>query len=148
MHLTYARESGQAFLVGVDGSEPARHALELAAGIAERFDGTLKLAYVLPHMLLPLDTYGAALEQIEREHRMHADGVLAESLKLIPPGVKRETLVVLGTAAEALATAAKEEQADLVVVGSRSRGPAARLLLGSVADRLVHISTVPVLIAH
>jgi len=37
---------------------------------------------------------------------------------------------------------------DLVVVGSRGRAAVARVLLGSVTDRLVHISTKPVLVSH
>ncbi len=44
--------------------------------------------------------------------------------------------------------AAMSSNVDLVVVGSRGRGAAARVLLGSTSDRLVHICEKPVLIVH
>ena len=50
-----------------------------------------------------------------------------------------------GGAAHAIADAAKDSGADLIVVGTRGQGPITGLLLGSVTNRLLHISSCPVL---
>jgi nucleotide-binding universal stress UspA family protein len=50
-----------------------------------------------------------------------------------------------GGAAHAIADAAKEAGADLIVVGTRGQGPISGLLLGSVTHRLLHVAPSPVL---
>jgi nucleotide-binding universal stress UspA family protein len=52
----------------------------------------------------------------------------------------------MGGAAHVIAEIAKEERADLIVVGTRGHGPLPGLLLGSVAHRLVQIAHCPVLV--
>jgi nucleotide-binding universal stress UspA family protein len=50
-----------------------------------------------------------------------------------------------GGAAHAIAHAAKEDGADLIVVGTGGQGPVSGLLLGSVTHRLLHVAPCPVL---
>ena len=57
-------------------------------------------------------------------------------------------MVVEGPPAERIAELAEADGYDLVVVGSRGRNAVARLFLGSVADRLVHICKKPVLVSR
>lgn len=136
-------------LVGVDGSEASYEAARLAAEIAIRFGARLTLAYVIPTLLLPPDAYGLTAADVEQEHRTHADRLLADTMtKLGEPGVQVEPLVLTGPPAESLAEAALADDVGLLVVGSRGRGAVARMLLGSVTDRLVHISKKPVLVSH
>jgi nucleotide-binding universal stress UspA family protein len=136
-------------LVGIDGSEPSAKAARLAAEIAIRFGAELTLAYVVPRMVLPPDAYGLTLADVEQGNREHAEALLADAMaKLGDMGARIDTLVLYGSPAESLADAAQARGADLVVVGSRGRGAVARMLLGSVTDRLVHISSKPVLVSH
>ncbi len=136
-------------LVAVDGSEASLKAARMAADIALRFGARMTLAYVIPRLLLPPDVYGLTLAEVEREQRTHADKLVAEALaRLGEPGVQVETAVLSGSPAETLAEAAAAPDVDLVALGSRGRGAVARVLLGSVSDRLVHISPKPVLVVH
>ena len=58
------------------------------------------------------------------------------------------TLELEGPIAERVAETAEQDGFDLVVVGSRGRNAVARVFLGSVADRLVHICKKSVLVAR
>jgi nucleotide-binding universal stress UspA family protein len=136
-------------LVAVDGSETAQKAARMAADIALRFGSQLTLVYVVPRLLLPPDVYGLTLADVEREHRAYAEKLMDEALvKLGEPAIKTDTLILYGSPAEAIAETAASQDVGMVVVGSRGRGAVARVVLGSVSDRLVHISSKPVLVVH
>jgi len=136
-------------LVAIDGSEPAARGARLAADIAGRFGARLTLLYVVPRLLLPPDVYGLTVEEVEREHRAHADSILERALiSLGGAGVEIDSQVLSGSPAETLAEAAAAPDVSLVVVGSRGQGAVARVLLGSVSDRLVHVCPKPILVVH
>ena len=56
--------------------------------------------------------------------------------------------MLYGAPAEAIAEEGAASDVGLVVMGSRGHGAVARMFLGSVSDRLVHISSKPVLVVH
>ena len=135
-------------LVGVDGSPESRAAADFAADLARQLGAQITLAYVLP-VPVPLAPDGyiqslAAWELAEREYGMALLRELAA--RFVPLSV--ETVSPSGPAAETLSDLAKAGNVDLVVVGHRGRGAVTRLLLGSVADRLVQISPKPVLVVR
>jgi nucleotide-binding universal stress UspA family protein len=136
-------------LVAIDGSEPAARGARLAADIAARFGARLTLLYVVPRLLLPPDVYGLTVEEVEREHRAHADRILQGAIAALDgAGVEIDSQVLSGAPAETLAEAAAAPDVGLMVVGSRGQGAVARVLLGSVSDRLVHVCPKPILVVH
>ncbi len=136
-------------LVAIDGSAPAARGARLAADIAVRFGARMTLAYVVPRLLLPPDVYGLTVEEVEREKRAFADRVVHGALSTLgDAGVEVDTVVLSGPPAETLSEAAAAEDVDLVVAGSRGQGAVARVLLGSVSDRLAHLCPKPILIVH
>jgi len=64
------------------------------------------------------------------------------------PGLAISTAVLFGSPAECIAEQAAAPGVGMVVVGSRGHGAVARVFLGSVSDRLVHICPKPVLVVH
>lgn len=127
------RAGGRNIVVGYDGSEHAERALERAAGVAGT-DGTVTL--VTAARVLPSTPQAAGTPSLEelREH----DRVLEEArTRLIERGVAVRVVDSLADPAQAIVDAARESGADLVVVGTRGRGAAARTLLGSVSAEVL-----------
>jgi nucleotide-binding universal stress UspA family protein len=136
-------------LVAVDGSDPSLKAVRMAAEVARRFEAALSMVHVVPRLLLPPDVYGLTIATVEREHRAYAERVLEEARKALDvPGLAVSTSVLFGSPAECIAEQAAAPGVGMVVVGSRGHGAVARVFLGSVSDRLVHICPKPVLVVH
>jgi nucleotide-binding universal stress UspA family protein len=136
-------------LIAVDGSEAALKAGRMAADMALALGAKLTLVHVMPRLLLPPDVYGLTLAEVEKEHRAYADALLDKAAsELARPSLEIGRIVLYGSPAEAIAEEAAASDVGMVVVGSRGHGAVARVFLGSVSDRLVHISSKPVLVVH
>ena len=121
----------------------------MAADIALRFGAKLTMVHVVPKLLLPPDVYGLTIAEVEKEHRAYADQLLESAVaSLDEPGLDVSTTILYGSPAEAIAEEGAASEVGMIVVGSRGHGAVARVFLGSVSDRLVHISTKPVLVVH
>jgi nucleotide-binding universal stress UspA family protein len=133
----------QVIVVGHDGSDGARRALDVAVDLARAGTGVrIVLAYVEQEIV----GKGAApmpvtADEIEAEIRREAEALSAQGLA-VTLDVHR---AILGGPAPALLAIAHEAGADLIVVGTRGRTVLAGLLVGSTAQRLLHISDRPVL---
>ena len=138
---------------GVDGSADSQAALAVAARIADRLEAKLVLAHVVEYVQSPyaaLGPMGAGAmsrpltpnidEQEEAGERLLAQ--MADDAGLD----HAERRVVSGFAAERLADLADEEEAELIVVGSRGRGAFKAAFLGSVSTSLIGVARCPVLV--
>lgn len=136
-------------LVGLDDSEQSLHALTYARNLATATGGKLILAFACEPLRYLAEPQWVPFAEIERAQREHGQEVVKRAHDALKgfTGEVDETLL-FGPAAEALVDAAEKKDADLIVVGSHGRGAVKRLLLGSVADRTVHLSKRPVLIVH
>jgi nucleotide-binding universal stress UspA family protein len=136
-------------LVAVDGSEASLAAARMGAEVAQKYGAKVTLVHVVPKLMLPPDVYGLTIAEVEKEHRAYADALLEKTARaLAPAGVEITCTVRYGAPAEAIAEEAAATEVGMVVIGSRGLGAVARVFLGSVSDRLVHISPKPVLIVH
>lgn len=128
-------------VVGVDGSEPAARAVSWCARHAPSLGAAVLVVHAvdLPMAGAPGIGY-APLPPITEEERADLTTIVRDrwSAPLVAAGVDFRVEVVDGPAATALKDAARNTDADLVVVGRRGRGGFAELLLGSTSHHLSH----------
>jgi nucleotide-binding universal stress UspA family protein len=125
-------------LVGVDGSAASTAAARAAVGLLGPRIGDLVLASVLDY------DAAAGTPAWERETTRVAQLLAREKARLEP--LETATVLLNGHPAAALTAHAREQNFDLLVVGTRGRG-ASKAVLGSVASRLARQAGVPVLLA-
>lgn len=141
-------------LVAHDFSQPADRALAFAADLAARVGATVHLVHVHPdvydgHSDAALGTPWPNQEQEQRYVRFLEQEllrVISTVLGEATTGVVRH--VVRGEPVKRIEAIASELGADLVCLGSTGKGAVERALLGSVSQRIVRTSPVPVLTVH
>lgn len=133
----------QPVVVPFDFSEHSKAALRRAREIVESSD-QLHVLHVLP-FLIPTEP-GVVWATIDDAHRIqHALENLRESVDSMNIGAV-ELDVRLGDPGQITADRAEELGADLIVLGSHGRTGLTRMLLGSVAERVVRLAHCPVLV--
>jgi nucleotide-binding universal stress UspA family protein len=132
-------------VVGYDGSDHAKKALERAVALAD--GGTVTLVSAAGVVQTP--TVHGSTNPSLHEDVEEADRELAEAKGILESkGVTVELVEARGDPAEAICEAAKEAGADLAVVGTRGRNVTARLLQGSVSTKVVHHAPCDVLVVR
>ena len=141
-------------LLATDGSPASEHAAKLAIDLARVHGAKVTVLYVVdPYPYLGIgeaNPYGfQAYMAAAQEHAAQAH---AKVVAMCGEGADKVTMqsriVEDMTAASGIVKTAKDEGADLIVVGSHGHTGLTRLMLGSVATKVVAESTVPVLVAR
>lgn len=133
-------------LVPTDGSTATNRAVEHAVELAAFHDATLHALYVVntaTFASLPMESsFEGVASMLDREGESALDAVeeTAEA-----EGVTVERNLVDGSPAREIVRYAEDDGCDLVIMGTHGRGGIDRLLLGSVTERVVRSSNVPVL---
>lgn len=135
----------QRILLAVDGSEHSSRAVPVAGDLARRYEAEVIVLHVREHEL----TWGADVDiETEQEGAALVDDVVRQ-LKEHDTNVRGEVVrVPLGNTPKAIVEMAEHEGVDLVVVGTRGLSDWGRLLMGSVADKVVHLAGCPVLVVR
>ena len=127
-------------VVGVDGSEPSRAALEHAA--ESHPEATVHVPETTTE---DLGTSGGAEGESERRGRL----ILDEAAEVASDhGVEVVTEMLYRSAPNSIVSCADEVNADLVVFGSRGRSGVRRILLGSTAEEVVRRAPCPVTVVR
>jgi nucleotide-binding universal stress UspA family protein len=131
-------------VVGYDGTDGARAALDAAVGLAaELGDGVV---VVFAHATSRL---GGEVRDYDAAVREHGRGVLEEARSIgREAGVEVELVMRELSSAEALIAVADEHEARMIVVGSYGERPLKSALVGSTPTRLLHLSERPVLVVR
>jgi len=129
-------------LVGHDGSDGGRDALELTRVLAEVTGASVLVVTVLPYGPLPIP-----YEILEEEEAARAQPLFEEAKERLGEVEVETRAFGGGTPAGVINDLAEREGVDALVVGSPHRGPIGRTLIGSVADGLLHGAPCEVLLA-
>jgi nucleotide-binding universal stress UspA family protein len=132
-------------VLGVDGSQAAQRAVPVAADIASKYGSEVIAVHVVEQQL---GRGGPIGYDTTEEATRDADDA-ARSLKDLGVSARAEARAALaGRAAQEIMDVAASEDAGLIVMGSRGMSDWEGLLVGSVAHKVVHLSSVPVLIVR
>ena len=137
-------------LCPVDFSKGSEYAVAKAEELARALGAEIELfhAYQLPVLALPDSTMTVSptfvadvTDRAQRALNQHRDTVISHD-------VRATTRLVEGNPADAIVDHAREVNAAMIVMGTHGRSGFRRFLLGSTAERVVRMSTVPVLTVH
>jgi nucleotide-binding universal stress UspA family protein len=131
-------------ILGYDGSDGSKAALRVAVAVARAFGAPLTLVFGYEP-----NPMGGETADYKKKLQKIGDDVLAtavEEAKALDPSVAVERLVAPLRPAESLLEAANERDARVIVVGGNGERPIVGVILGSVPHKLLHRSTVPVLV--
>ncbi len=128
--------------IGIDGSDHAWRALEVASDLAQRYEGKLHIVHVpeVPPSAMAIGI-GAIDVPVDMEQVMTAgQAVMAEAAtRARALGVEPSSQIVrTGMASTEIIQAAESTNSDLIVTGRRGVGNIASLLLGSTSQRIAH----------
>jgi nucleotide-binding universal stress UspA family protein len=134
-------------LVCTDGSECANKAVKLAAQFAKNYKADLTELYVIEDVESrekPLsDDYG------DKHHK--AKEVLEEAEKIVSQvdsSMNTKERIAAGPISSEIVRIAENEKFDIIVIGTRGLRGVKRMLLGSVADDVIHYANCPVLVVR
>jgi nucleotide-binding universal stress UspA family protein len=139
-------------LVPLDGSELSECSLEQLERVAAKGGGTevILLKVVEPIMSNDAAAWAqAGYSPVEVENRNRADAadyISQVTEKLVNKGIQARGETLFGRPAESILGYAEENKVDLILMSSHGRTGISRWAFGSVADRVVRSSKVPVLL--
>jgi nucleotide-binding universal stress UspA family protein len=142
-------------LVPLDGSAFANQVLPLARELARQANAELVLLEAIAPSIetqigarpfgRPIPRYGVVLEMLRRQATQDL-GALANQLRA--KGLRASTVVKNGPAAEAIVDQAAQCEADLIVMATHGYSGMKRWALGSVAHKVLHGITTPILLVR
>ncbi len=134
-------------LVAVDFGEASARAVEVAAALAQRFGASLEALHVESLTAPPYFTMGQveALEGQRKQARAAAERYL---LKFLQKHGASDAHAVIADGAPAEVILQRSAGADAIVMGTNDKSIAARIWMGSIAERVHRHATVPVVIVR
>lgn len=138
----------ESILVPYDGSEPSRIALARAAELTAENPAHIILLYIIPRyeeMINFIRTEG--IQQLlykEAERMMQGAASTARKLGISSLDVRIDE----GNAADRIVAISEETKSDIIIMGSSGWRKLNRAIIGSVAERTISNSSVPVIIVR
>jgi nucleotide-binding universal stress UspA family protein len=138
-------EMFERILVAIDGSEPSRRAIEVAADLARQTRSEVVVVHVKERDITWAG--GVDLETPEEAQDLADDAV--RTLKDAGISARAEVhSAVFGRAARVILEVTRDAGASMIVLGSRGLSDMAGLVMGSVTHKVLHLAHCPVLVVR
>jgi nucleotide-binding universal stress UspA family protein len=141
----------QHVLVPTDFSAYADEALEYAIALASKLQAQLTLLHVIHSVPLWVEgDMGRALPDVylSQLEKQVQQGLEQRQQRIQAAGVQGHILRVHGNPFQRIVDLARDQQMDLIVMGTHGRTGLQHVLLGSVAEKVVRLAPCPVLIVR
>lgn len=143
----FSSETIQKILVPTDGSDYSMRAAEYAISIAKTHDAQITITYVIDEVVIDQFSKPEERETVESELKTDGQRYIHYVIGLAEKeAVKSASMLVKGRPFEQIVNLAKSLNVDLIVMGTYGRRGAERILIGSVAERVIEYSPCPVLV--
>ncbi len=140
-------ENIKKILIPTDGSDYSIRAAELGISAAKLLGAEVMIVYVIDTIVLDQIAKVGEREDVERELKQDGEKNINYVLGLAEKqGVKAASLLAKGRPFEQVVHLAKGLGMDLIVMGTYGRRGAERILIGSVAERVIEYASCPVLV--
>ncbi|MBM4240215.1 MAG: universal stress protein [Euryarchaeota archaeon] len=133
-------------ILATDGSEPSIKGTEFAVALAKLLKADLTAIYVDEQFALLLEEKYE--EDLYEGVKHSAAGLQVAQWYGEKNGIEVKTIVKQGSAPKKIISTAKEENADLIVIGTTGRTGLKRIAIGSVAEMVMKASHVPVIVVR
>lgn len=137
-------------LLAVDGSDCSGRAVDHFIERMNWFKGGLEIHLLNVQNPIPYGNRVSSVvghEKLQEYHQEEGLAALKQArAKLDKAGVKYHHHIGVGEPAEIIAQYAKEKGCDEIVMGTRGLGTVQGMLLGSVATKVIHLASVPVML--
>ena len=137
-------------LHATDYSKASARALDEAVGLAKQNHAEL----LILHVIEPMSSYAAGEDfggaelymKMEESAKQNAQRSMQKLMrKLQQAKLNAKSLLLNGTAHEQIVNAAKTRKANMIVIGTHGRTGLSKLLMGSVAGKVISLASCPVL---
>ena len=134
-------------LVPTDGSEYTKLAIDRAIEFAKEVGGSITAIYVIDHTVfgnIPMDSSVTSVYDMMETEGHEATKYVMELCE--KNGVEAKELIVEGAPVKAIVNASSDY--DIIVMGTLGRTGFAKLMMGSVAERVVRYAKCPVMVVR
>lgn len=140
-------------MVATDFSEPSGSAMEYGRTLARTFGAALHVVHVVENVFLRtaagefgVSEVGAVMQSLEDAAKTQLELAVTEDDRR---ELRARTAVLnANSAAAGIVSYAREQGVGIIVIGTHGRGALSKLLMGSVAERVVRTAPCPVLTVH
>lgn len=139
-------------LCPIDFSDFSYDALEAALSLCSQFHATLILVHVImPVPVVPVTVRGYEFtgfnlalyqDELKTQHSQLLDDLISER---VPADIQVKSIILQGNEADEIVKCADDEDVDLIVISTHGRTGLKRMLLGSVAEKVMRHTLHPVL---
>ncbi|MDM7934216.1 MAG: universal stress protein [Methanothrix sp.] len=138
-------------LIATDGSDKSKKAAEEGIELAKALGAQVLALNVINEVVIASAVRQLGQDRKEVEAKLKTAGTKAvEDIKAMGArvGINVDPIVRIGAPANTIIDIAGAEKADLIVMGSHGESGASKLLIGSVVQKVLYWSTIPVLVVR